>query len=188
MERVLAILLLVIVPGMATAQQLSANSIFSDYKAHRVGDIITIHIIEFSSGANEARTNTDKQSVASAKGGGSNALDFIPLFGFDANDNLQFKGEGQTTRRGALRAKMSAVIKGVDHNGNLIIEGSREVEVNNEKQMTTLSGLVRPEDITADNVVFSYNIADAKINYKGKGTLSTTSRAGIFTRILNWIF
>lgn len=188
MERILVAVLLAVMPAVAAAQSLSANSIFSDYKAHRVGDIITVHIIEFASGANESRTNTDKQSLASAKGDGSGALKFIPLFGFEASDQLQFTGEGQTTRSGVLRAKMSAVIKAVDRNGNLLIEGSREVEVNNEKQMTTLTGLVRPGDITADNVVFSYNIADAKIQYRGKGALSTTSRAGIFTRLLNWIF
>lgn len=188
MRRVLEVALLALISGTAAAQNLATNSIFSDYKAHRVGDIITIHIIEFASGSNEARTSTDKQSVASAKGEGSGALKFIPLFGLEASDNLQFSGEGETTRRGVLRAKMSAIIKGIDRNGNLVIEGSREVEVNNEKQMTTLTGLVRPEDITADNVVYSYNIADARIHYKGRGALSTTSRAGIFTRLLNWIF
>jgi flagellar L-ring protein precursor FlgH len=173
---------------MAAAQNLSANSIFSDYKAHRVGDLITIHIIEFANGANETSTNTDKQTSAGAKGEGSGALDFIPLFGFNTSNETAFKGDGQTSRRGTLTAKMSAVIKAVDQNGNLRIEGSREVEVNNEKQLTTLSGLVRPEDITAGNIVFSYNIAEARITYKGKGTLNAANKAGFLSRIFNFIF
>lgn len=174
--------------NLATAQNLAANSIFSDYKAHRAGDLITIHIIEFASGSNEASTTTDKQSDAGADGQGSGALDFFPLFGFNTSSGLSFKGDGQTTRRGTLTAKMSAVIKAIDKNGNLEIEGTREVEVNNEKQLTSLSGMVRPEDVTTDNIVFSYNIANAKINYKGKGTVNTANKQGFLAKLLNFIF
>jgi flagellar L-ring protein precursor FlgH len=180
--------LLIFAPSLVTAQNLAANSIFSDYKAHRVGDLITIHIIEFASGSNQASTTTDKKSSAGADGQGSGALQFIPLTGFDMSHNLSFKGDGQTARSGALTAKMSAVIKAIDKNGNLQIEGIREVEVNNEKQLTSLSGMVRPQDVTAGNIVFSYNIANAKINYKGKGTVNTANKQGLLAKLLNFIF
>jgi flagellar L-ring protein precursor FlgH len=184
----LFILFLLSVAEPAGAQSLAANSIFSDYKARRAGDVVTIHIIEFASGSNAASTSTGKKTSAGADGQGSGALQFIPLFGFDTSNEVKFEGDGQTTRRGTLTAKMSAVIKAVDKNGNLQIEGTREVEVNSEKQLTTLSGIVRPEDVSADNIVYSYDIANARINYKGKGSVNTANKAGFLSKLLNFIF
>lgn len=171
------------------AQKMGAGSLFSDYKAFQVGDIVTIYIVEFSTGSNETKTGTEKETRFSLESsGGSGALKFIPLFGADASDRSKFQGQGATSSKGVLKAKMSARIVKVLDNGNLVIEGTREVQINNEKQVTVLSGIVRPEDITADNVVYSYNIADAKITYKGKGAVSRGSGPSLITRLLNWVF
>jgi len=173
----------------ASSSFAQSSSLFSDVKARRVGDILTIIIAEAASGTNEASTTTSKETnVATSSSGGTGALKFLPLFGFDAGNSSEFKGEGATTRRGNLRAKMTAKVKAVTETGQLLIEGNRLVEINGEKQVTTLTGLVRPEDITPDNVVYSFNIADAKISYQGKGKVNTGQRPGILTRIINWIF
>lgn len=166
-----------------------SSSLFSDVKAHRVGDILTIIIAESASGTNEASTATSKETtVGTSSSGGTGSLKFLPMFGFDAGNSSEFKGEGVTTRRGNLRAKMTAKVKAITETGHLLIEGNRIVEINGEKQVTTLTGLVRPEDITPDNVVYSFSIADAKITYQGKGNVNTGQRPGILTRIINWIF
>ena len=83
---------------------------------------------------------------------------------------------------------MTAQVVDVLPNGNLIIEGNREVRVNAENQMITLTGMVRPRDITADNVIQSTYIADARIAYSGTGVLNDRQRPGWFTRVMDKVW
>ncbi|HFE53513.1 MAG TPA: flagellar basal body L-ring protein FlgH [Bacteroidetes bacterium] len=171
------------------AQKMGRGSLFSDYKAFQVGDIITIYIVEVSTGSNETKNGTRKETEISLQSdGGTGALKFIPLFGAKIGKSTTFDGKGGTSSKGVLKAKMSAQIVKVQPNGNLVIRGTREVQVNSEKQLIEISGVVRPEDITTDNVVYSYSIADARITYRGKGTITNGSKPSIVTRILNWVF
>ena len=73
-------------------------------------------------------------------------------------------------------------------NGNLLIEGNKEVEVNNEKEILRVSGIVRPEDISSDNTVLSEKIADARIQYTGTGDNHNAARPGWLARFFNWVF
>jgi len=164
------------------------NSLFSDYKAHKEGDILTIYIMEFSSGSNSSSTNTKNENNLSVASSSSGALDFIPLFGIGSKHGNEYKGDGKVSQNGQLRAKMSARIVDVTQSGNVKIEGKKVVEINGDKQTTVLTGWVRPEDITSENVVYSYNIANAEIQYKGKGVTNTSSKPGWVTRLINWIF
>jgi flagellar L-ring protein precursor FlgH len=164
------------------------QSMFSDVKARKVGDILTVEIIEFSTAQSQARTQTDNQHQSSLANQATGALDFLPLFNLDASVHNQYDGQGTTTRQGNLRAKITATVVGIDDAGNLIIEGNRTVNINGERQLTTLRGTVRPQDVTADNIVYSYNISNAQITYSGKGLVQDAQKPGIFTRILNWIF
>ena len=83
---------------------------------------------------------------------------------------------------------MSARIVEITDAGNLVIEGERTITVNGEKQISKLRGVVRPEDISGQNTVFSYRLADAVITYTGKGDVNSAQKPGFFTRIINWIF
>ncbi len=163
-------------------------NLFGDVRAHRVGDIITINIVEFSQGSHQTDSRTEKESQIGVKGAGNGAAKFLPLFGMDAQNYVNFSGSGDTKRTGVLKAKMTAVIKSVDENGNFIIEGTREVEVNNDRLLMLVTGIVRPEDISNDNIVMSYQIANAKITYKGKGHADRSQKPGWITRIFNWLF
>lgn len=164
------------------------QSLFSDYKAHRVGDIVTIYIVEFSSASNSATFNNQSQNETSVSSDGTGALNFIPIFGFSGKYGNKYKGDGTVTQRGQLKAKLSARIVEISPTGMLKIEGRKVVNINGDRQTTILSGWVRPEDITSDNIVYSYNIADAEIQYKGKGIASSAPKPGLITRIINWIF
>lgn len=177
--------------GAVRAQMLNGageNSLFSDIRAHNVGDIITIHIIEYSQGKNEANTRSTKESKTGAGSSSDGLFKFIPLSGLSMNDQVDFSGKGSTDRAGVLRAKMTARIKSIAPGGHLEIEGFREVEVNNEKMLMTLTGVIRQQDIAFDNSIMSYQIADAKISYKGKGHINTSQKPGLLTRLFNWIF
>lgn len=164
-------------------------SLFTDVKAHGVGDILTVIISEESHAANQVQMKTEKSSDHSASGGpGIGTFDFFPLFGAESESKQSHDGKGQNVRNGSLQAKMSVTIVAVKENGDLVVEGSRTVTVSGDKETIQLSGVVRQRDISPDNTVASHMIADAEISYSGKGPTTTGSRPGFFTRLLNWLF
>ncbi|MFZ0391804.1 MAG: flagellar basal body L-ring protein FlgH, partial [Calditrichia bacterium] len=92
------------------------------------------------------------------------------------------------SKRGVLKTKIAARIVGKNQAGDYMIEGRRVIEINSEKETYILTGTVRPEDIMSDNTVYSYNIYDAHIVYRGKGEVSRAQKAGVFTRFMQWLF
>ncbi|GBD94236.1 flagellar L-ring protein precursor [bacterium BMS3Abin05] len=171
------------------AEKLQAQSLFADYKAHGVGDIVTIYIVEFSTASNSASSKTDNSNKAGLQsGGGSGALKFLPLFGADLSYGNSFDGKGETSQRGQLKAKLSAKIVEESPNGTLKIQGKKIVQINGDKQITVLTGWIRPEDISTDNIVYSYAIADAQISYQGKGVVNAAQKPGWITKLINWVF
>lgn len=108
--------------------------------------------------------------------------------GLNLETDQDFKGKGQTERNGSLIATVSATITEVYANGNLMIQATKEVTVNNETEILELVGTIRPEDISSNNAILSSRIADAKIKYSGEGTLSETQDPGVITRFFNWLF
>ncbi len=168
----------------------SRNFFFQDAKASHVGDIVTVRVVENASGSKAAGTSTSRASNLTASA--------TPFFGLPANTltNLgatggfenSFEGDGTTTRRGSLTADVTAIVVAVYPNGNMMIEGEREVLINNEKEYLSVSGIVRPEDVLQGNTVFSTVIADAKIEYSGTGVVSDKQRPGWFVRILDFIW
>ena len=165
------------------------QSLFTDIKAQQVGDILTVLIYEDSRATNQVETKQSKDQDASMSGGpGTGPLDFIPLFGLDAKSKYSHDGKGEQSRNGQIRAKMSVTVVGLKDNGDLIIEGTRVIGISNDKETISLTGVVRSKDVSSDNTIDSYLIADAEIHYTGKGSSQTSSRPGIIARVLNWIF
>ncbi len=173
------------------------GQMYTNPKAHRVGDIVTIKIMENASATNKAGTTTDRNSTLSAgltnffnaeKNYPSDQPFFNPFSSVAGSIDSKFKGTGSTERSGALTAYMTARVVEVLPNGNLVIEGNREVRVNEDNQMITVTGIVRPRDISADNVVQSTYIADARIAYSGTGALNDRQKPGWFTRIMDKIW
>ena len=166
-----------------------SNSLFTDIKAHKVGDILTVLIYEASNATSQNEIKTEKSGKFNLKGGpGTGPLDFIPLFGASGENKNSFNGKGQNLKNQTLRAKMSVTVIGVKENGDLIIKGSRTIGIAKDKETITLTGVVRQKDISPNNTVDSYLIADAEISYTGKGASNTGSRPGILIRFLNWLF
>ncbi|MEQ8203568.1 MAG: flagellar basal body L-ring protein FlgH, partial [Smithellaceae bacterium] len=98
------------------------------------------------------------------------------------------KGAGDTTRSSKLSASISARVLKILDNGNLLIEGRRQLTVNAEDQYLVITGIVRPEDITAINTVASQYIADARILYTGDGVINDKMRPGWLTRVVDWVW
>ena len=165
------------------------RSIYSDIKAYKVGDVLTIIVNEktISSNISDARTSKRNQmNIDNTAGTG--ILDFIPGFGAESETQNQYQGSGQVTSTGQFTSTMSARIQKILEDGNYLISGARVVDTNGEKQITEITGVVRPRDITPGNTILSSQIADIHIYHKGKGIVEQGHRPGIFTRIINWIF
>jgi len=187
---ILVVLLLLPFALKVRADDFGRNqSLFTDIKAHEVGDVLTVFIYEQARASQQVETKTEKTSEFSTQGGpGVGPLDFIPLFGVDGDAKNKHDGKGENLRNGSLRAKMSVTVVSVKPNGDLMIEGTRTVGISGDREVLTLTGVVRSKDITADNTIDSHLIADAEIHYSGKGAANTASRPGFLTRLINWIF
>jgi flagellar L-ring protein precursor FlgH len=115
-------------------------------------------------------------------------MKFIPTTSMGLSTDNDFKGDANTTRDANFSSKMTVRIVDIDDNGNLVIEGKRMVSINGEDEITSIRGIVRSQDVSADNTVNSNNIADATITYKGKGPVNEGSRVGLISRIFNFMF
>jgi len=166
--------------------------LFRDFKARNVNDILTIQINESSTASNSANTSTKKAGDISIKAPslaglekGKSALDFASILA--GSSALNFAGEGSTARTGQLQAFVSARVTQVFPNGDLGIEGTKEVTINRERQVLRIRGIVRPRDITPNNVVLSTALANMEVVFDGKGIVSDANKPGFIYRLLQWI-
>ncbi len=185
-----AVAVLLIISGSCLAQKMASTaSLFSDTKSDRVGKGITVLVMEYSQATNDARTESKKKSDHNVKvSGGTGLFSFLPDVNLGGDMQNDFRGNASTSKRGELKTKIAARIIGKNEAGDFIIEGKRVIEINSEKETYVLTGSVRSEDIMADNTVYSYNLYDAHIIYRGKGEVSRAQRSGMLTRVLQWLF
>jgi flagellar L-ring protein precursor FlgH len=156
-----------------------------------VGDILNIVVQENNSASKDNKTKTSRQSAVDASissflysPGASSLLTKkgqLPAIKFDAKNS--FDGGGSINNSEKIIARISVQVVDVLPNKNLVVEGKRQSSFSGESQDVILRGVVRPEDITSANTVFSYNIADASIKFISKGTVTDSQRKGWFTKI-----
>lgn len=176
-------------------------SLFPDRRARKIGDIVIVRIVEDPEAELNANTKTSRSSsIDAAK---------LKFFGymkalaeknkrlaqnpgeddlFTASLGMNFDGKGSSDRDGHLKAYISAVVQKVLFNGNLYVVGKREIKVNNETQYITLSGIVRPEDISPSNEISSTYVADARITYAGIGPVADKQKPGWLGRIVDYVW
>jgi flagellar L-ring protein precursor FlgH len=163
----------------------AGGSLFTNTKAHGVGDILRVVISENSSASSDTKTKTEGSSEVGGSAG-AGFLDFIPLWG--VTQESKYDGKGQTSRRGKLNAVMSVRIVEELPGDQFRIEGMREVKRNGETDKMNLMGIIRKRDISPQNTILSSAIAEAKISYEGTGDVSDGHRPGFIMRFVNWIF
>jgi len=162
------------------------DNLFADTKARKVNDIITVIISEkikqsVQDSKKLSESNNDNGGLFNATGSGNGYLNGHKLFslgktGVDMlfpsmNSKRGYNGSGSQQSDASFQTSISARIIKVLQNGNYFIEGSREIYLNGEKQIIQISGVIRPQDISADNTIDSKYIADAKIMYKTEGDI-----------------
>jgi len=174
----------------------SGGNLFSDTKAKRVNDIVTVVITEQISQSSQAskklnESNTDKGGLLDATftagayvNGTRVGLNKTGVeLGFPSmNSNRTFQGSGSQQRNEKFETTITARIVKVLANGNYYIYGTRELYVDGQKQIIQISGVIRPEDISPDNTIDSKYIADAKIAYKTQGDLKRYTEQNWFAK------
>lgn len=170
------------------------NGLMGDRRARQVNDLVTVRVVESFSASGTADSNLSKKSSASSS--------LTSLFGLDSklpsfidpaslagvNTDSGFKGSGTTTRAGTLSAVITARISEVLPNGDLVLEGIREVEINGDRQIVVLTGIARAQDVGPGNVLLSPSIGQLRIRYFGKGLMKDSLSPGWLIRVLNKIF
>jgi len=175
-------------------------TLYPDTTARRVGDVVTVRIVEDPEAELNANTKTSRSSSINAQ------LKFLGYMQALADKNsrlaqnpgeddlikaglgMSFDGKGSSDRDGHVRAYVSAMVVKVLPNENLFIQGKREIKVNNETQYIALSGIIRPEDISPNNEIPSSYVANAKITYSGIGPLADKQRPGWLGRIVDYVW
>lgn len=187
---VITLALLAVIGTSVAAESLwvsaKSGSVYSDKKAAKVGDIITIIIEESAVSSQQASTDTKKDSKLSTGPGIGPLLKKIPLLEYSGGDSI--KASGTTTRSSNFATRMSAVVTKVLENGNLEIEGTRFVETNKEKEQVKLTGMVRKQDIQPDNTVLSAFVANATITHMGSGPIGSRQKEGLISKIFKILF
>ena len=178
--------------------------LYTDVTARRIGDTVTVDIVENTSSKLDANTNASRNSSIDAgisqlsgymraleeanKRLNKNTDGELNSTLFKASMQNAFDGKASSDRSGQVTASIGAVVTRVLPNGNLVIQGRREMKVNNEIQYISVSGIARQRDIDRDNRIKSIYLADSRIEYYGEGVLADKQRPGWGTRILDFVW
>ncbi len=183
-------------PGSLWSPSAKFTDMYGDARARRVGDLVVVQIVESSSATKEAETEANKSS--STDSSITNVLglplDQSSVLGYGLTPTLQaetstsFEGDGKTSRKGDISAVVTARIERVLPSGNMVIKGKKQTRVNSELQYIIVSGIIRPDDISAMNTIHSTYIADMQLDYYGTGIIGDQQSKGFVARALDKIW
>ena len=176
----------------------TGSKLFTDPKAAHIGDLVTVLVSEKASatrslGTKKDRSSSNKTGVNAAFGLSTSLFskknpNFSPSSALDLSNTKSFAGSGSTNNSDTLTASVTAVVVEVFPNGNLRIQGRRQVTINQQPQELTFSGVVRPQDIASDNTIPSAKVAQAVISYGGGGELASVAHEGWLGQTLDAIW
>ncbi len=163
-------------------------ALFEDEKARQVGDIILVRLSERTNASSRASSSTNKSSSADAsvglllgrvptRGG-------IPLLNTNLSSENDFTGSGDTQQSNSLTGTIAVTVAEVLSNGYLVVRGEKLISINQGDEYVRLSGIIRPRDIDASNMVASTQVANAQIVYGGQGAIGNANEMGWLSRML----
>lgn len=162
-------------------QDIQAASLYSDIRAHKVGDIITIVLKEATqakkSANNEIKKGSDVTLDPIYAGGGNVTINGVPL-DLRYKDSMNTKRESDADQSNSLDGSISANVMQVLNNGNLVVRGEKWISINNGDEFIRVTGIVRSQDINPDNTIDSTRMANARIQYSGTGTFADAQKVG----------
>jgi len=184
-------------PGSLFIPGQGVVALFTDARAYRINDVVVVKVEEIADAQRKAETSTQRDSGfsmdISAFLKAVNGLGWttaVPALDakLGANSGTTFGGTGSTSRSEHLEANVPSIVKKVLPNGNLFVEGHRVVLVNNEENHFYISGVVRPIDIDQNNTIKSSLIAEAEVEFTGRGVLTDNQQKGWLSRFMSWVW
>ncbi len=158
-------------------------SLFQDWKARRVGDIVTVFLIEQTSGQNSSDTSLSQAqstNISAPTFGGSTRNNMV----IDLNSGRSFAGDSDSSQSNQLNGSITVTVKDVLSSGNLLVVGEKWIQINQSREHIELQGIIRTKDIGPDNSVLSTQVADARITYAGNGVNKDMNTMGWAARIV----
>lgn len=183
--------------GSIWGKNREGNYLYTDQRAIRPGDILTIRIEEFANAERATATSTSRVTEMNADISAFLGLmeklkeidpDIQPSKLIDASSQTKFDHAGETGRKEKLTATVPVIVKKSLPNGNVFVEGHRVILVNEEEHHFYISGVARPFDIDENNTLTSARLADAEIEFTGRGALSDNQSPGVISRFFSWIW
>ena len=175
--------------GGAIFQSGAEVRLFEDLRAGRVGDILTVRLLEQTNASKNSSTSTSKSTAATLGNptvlGRALSRDGTPLFDGSLAGDQSFDGAGSSSQSNSLTGDITVTVVERLPNGNLRIRGEKWVTLNQGKEYIRLSGIIRPFDIAPDNSVPSTQIADAEIAYSSRGVMAAANRMGLISRFFH---
>ena len=163
--------------------------LFNDSRAHRIGDILTINLVEAMQASKKSQTTTSKTDKVSAAAPELLGHSLSVGGGRPANSSLgsanSFDGAGSSTQSNQLNGQLTVTVAQRLSNSNLLVRGEKWLTINQGQELIRISGIVRPQDIGQDNSVDSTRVADARITYAGRGTLNEANTQGWLAKFFN---
>lgn len=165
------------------------NNIYSDSKAHRVGDIISVILNESTQAKKNAKTELKKDNSANLDpiiGLGGAAINFKDdAIQFGLNQSSNFKGDSKADQGNSLSGNISVHVLRVLPNGNLMIRGEKWMTLNSGDEYIRLTGIIRAQDISSNNTIVSNKVANARIQYSGTGSFAEVNEQGWLSKFFN---
>src|SRR6218665_2464339 len=157
----------------------------SGQRAAQVGDVITIVLTERTQGTSSSTAQTNREGSISLTPPATGPLSLFAPTDASASGQNAFQGRGQTAQANSLTGEITVTVQEVLANGTMRVRGEKQLRINRGNEAIRVSGIVRPGDLTSDNRVASTRIADARIDYVGRGEIARSSRMGWLQRFFN---
>ena len=164
--------------------------LFEDNKAFRIGDVLSVTLSESTNASKSAATNTSKgneveTSVATVFGSTGPTIDGNLALTNSLDAERSFAGSGDSAQSNSLSGEIAVTVSDVLPNGNLVVRGEKIIGLNQGSEFIRLSGMVRPQDVSTDNIVLSRKIANARIYYGGGGVVAESNAKGWLARFFD---
>ena len=164
-------------------------ALFENAVAHRVGDTLTITLMEATAASKSSKTTTRKSTKLDMPGptiaGRPVTRHGREILSVDVDNEAEFDGEGASSQTNKLQGSITVTVAKRLANGNLLVRGQKWIQINQGKEYVRIQGIVRPIDIEADNTIPSYKVADAMIAYGAQGALNDANSPGLLSRFFN---
>jgi flagellar L-ring protein precursor FlgH len=164
-------------------------ALFENATAHRVGDVVTIHLVESTAASKSSSTSTSKKTSIAMPGptiiGKPVTIKGNEIFDTSVDSSNGFDGKGDSAQSNQLTGDITVVVVKRLQNGLLQVRGQKWIAINTGKEYVRIQGYIRPIDIQPDNSIESTKVANASISYGGKGPVANAAQPGLLARFFN---